>query len=568
MTAVNLLSRAKQIDRARSRDITLAEHMFNRLRGPRVHDVLSRQDTLDLFSIANSVGLASKPKKKFEQIDQIMTRRGFTMLGRGTNRITYRYIEDTSFVAKVAFDDVGCKDNPREYINQGIFQPYITKVFDYSPEGAVGIVERVEPIRNRAQFLSVADDVYFLLDQLLISGEYVLADVGSEYWANYGIRQGFGPVLLDFPYVFKIDGNKLYCHAPAFTPTGICGGEIDFDDGFNELRCTKCGVKYNASELAECTKINIESPFIGVGIGVKNMKMTISINGKTKVIGGEQENNTGMKAPVAHISTPDFSKFIKKSNIATEEVKEETVTKEEAIEDNSVEEAAVEAVKAETVVEEKKVEEPVKEKVEKKNPFVQGKIKSYLEQFDEAFKNFITIYQMCKSSDKENMETYNSTMIGLVKDIINDNSKDKDALASIYEVLSGFYIPEYEAGDDEFYLSDEEDNTSTEEVIIDEDESDQEPYTGIAWYQAVNIDIKSIFDSEASAPVLVLNNEDGTYLRDKSNRLIAIDDIDGQDLAAVQIVSKKVIQQIERDTTNTEENVSTGAFPPPSSSLE
>lgn len=557
MTAVNLLSRAKQIDRARSRDITLAEHMFNRLRGPRVHDVLSRQDTLDLFSIANSVGLSSKPKKKFEQIDQIMTRKGFTMLGRGTNRITYRFLEDTSFVAKVAFDDVGCKDNPREYINQGIFQPYITKVFDYSPEGAVGIVERVEPIRNRAQFLSVADDVYFLLDQLLISGEYVLADVGSDYWANYGIRQGFGPVLLDFPYVFKIDGNKLYCHAPAFTPTGICGGEIDFDEGFNELRCTKCGVKYNASELAECTKINIESPFIGVGIGAKIMKMTISINGKTKVIGGEQENNAGMKTPVAHISTPDFSKFIKKTE-KVEEVKEEDkveVVETTTIEDNTVEEAAKEAVK----VEEKK-EVPVKK--EKKDPFIHGKIKSYMEQFDEAFKNLLSIYQVCRVSDKENLETYNSTMIGLVKDIINDNSNDKEALAGIYEVLSGFYLPEYEGDEDEFYLSDDEtNNTETQEVVIDEDETDQQPYTGIAWYQATTIDIKDIFDDQDSTSVLVLNNEDGTYFRDKANRLIAIDDIDGQDLAAIQIVSKKVVQQIERDT-NTEENVSTGAFPP------
>ena len=31
---------------------------------------------------------------------------------------------------------------------------------------------------------------------------------------NYGLREGFGPVLLDYPYVFELDGRKLICNVP------------------------------------------------------------------------------------------------------------------------------------------------------------------------------------------------------------------------------------------------------------------------------------------------------------------------------------------------------------------
>ena len=70
---------------------------------------------------------------------------------------------------------------------------------------------------------------------------------------NFGIREGFGPVLLDFPYVYKLDGEKLFCNRP--TPDGeFCGGVIDYDAGFNGLYCTKCGAMYKAKELEEAIK--------------------------------------------------------------------------------------------------------------------------------------------------------------------------------------------------------------------------------------------------------------------------------------------------------------------------
>ena len=57
--------------------------------------------------------------------------------------------------------------------------------------------------------------------------------------------------MIDFPYAYEIDGSKLICRKPINTPEGVvsCGGNIDYDDGMNTLRCEKCGRVYTAKEL-------------------------------------------------------------------------------------------------------------------------------------------------------------------------------------------------------------------------------------------------------------------------------------------------------------------------------
>lgn len=91
-----------------------------------------------------------------------------------------------------------------------------------------------------------------------------------------------GVVLLDYTYLYELDGNKLYCKAPNVnSPSGHCDGLIDYDDGFNRLYCTKCGSEYKAKELMK----HIEEHEIIVGKGASNMKV--------KTFGG-----TGYVAPV------------------------------------------------------------------------------------------------------------------------------------------------------------------------------------------------------------------------------------------------------------------------------
>lgn len=249
------------------------EFNFDMLWAPPLLSLLTPQDIYELNRIAKSVKLAGKIDEKYKLIDQIMTNRGFVKLHAGTNRVVYRFIEDQRFVAKIAVDRVGLGDNPAEFKNQFLLKPFVTKVFEVSPCGTVAIVERVDAVMSREEFLSIADDVFSLLTKFFL-GKYVLDDIGSWFFMNWGTRKGYGPVLLDFPYVYELDGNKLYCNAKPIPGRRdiICGGQIDYDDGFNNLICTKCGRPYHARDLKKEGKEKL----IIVG-GKKTMKVQVKI---------------------------------------------------------------------------------------------------------------------------------------------------------------------------------------------------------------------------------------------------------------------------------------------------
>lgn len=101
-------------------------------------------------------------------------------------------------------------------------------------------------------------------------------------------------MLLDFPYVYELDGNKLYCSAPdENSPTGLCGGEIDYDDGFNFLRCTKCGVQYRVKELAKA----IKEETVMVRGSRRKSKMKVAIKRNGTLISTAEENILKEAAP-------------------------------------------------------------------------------------------------------------------------------------------------------------------------------------------------------------------------------------------------------------------------------
>lgn len=250
------MARADLLNILYTRTMSALDFHFESLVGPSIYEFLEPYDIRYMKSITSHPKLASKIKEKTKLLTEVMEAHNFKKMAQGTNRICFKHFCDERIVAKVALDDVGLKDNPAEYKNQNILKPFITKVFDVSEFGEASTFERVEPITSREQFLSIAGDAFDLLNTH-IHGEYVLDDVGSDYFLNYGIRKGFGPVLLDFPYVYKIDGRKLICNKrDEMSPTGYCMGEIDYDIGFNNIVCTKCGKRYFAIDLKKDEKEN------------------------------------------------------------------------------------------------------------------------------------------------------------------------------------------------------------------------------------------------------------------------------------------------------------------------
>lgn len=224
------------------------EFQFDTLIANPLLTYITVQDIAQLHKIATSIKYSSKPKEKYAMIDKILVPRGFKKMASGTNRVVYRFLNDYRIVLKVAIDKVGLSDNGNEYRVQHLLKPFVTKCFEVSPCGTVGLFERVVPITSREEFENIAEDVFDLINNLI--GKFVLEDIGEKFYMNYGLREGFGPVLLDYPYVFELDGRKLYCNVPEpFEPSGYCGGEIDYDIGYNNLICTKCGKRYLATEL-------------------------------------------------------------------------------------------------------------------------------------------------------------------------------------------------------------------------------------------------------------------------------------------------------------------------------
>lgn len=233
-----------------SKRVSALDFKWDLMMAPPLLNIISIQDIYALNQIAISNKLASKPDEKYKMMDAILAQRHFKRLASGTNRVVYKYLEDQSLCLKVAFDRVGLKDNPQEYQNQFKLRPFVTKIFEVSPCGTVALVERVEPIVTREEYLHVIDDVFNLLVEKII-GKYVVDDIGTRFFQNIGIRKYFGVVLLDFPYVYELDGAKMYCNWQDPGTHEYCLGEIDYDDGFNYLVCTKCGKQYQAKQLAK-----------------------------------------------------------------------------------------------------------------------------------------------------------------------------------------------------------------------------------------------------------------------------------------------------------------------------
>ena len=228
---------------------TLEQFNWDRMHTVPILNLMSMQDIDYIRKLILSPRYSGNNKYKMDKIDDVMHFRGFTRFAGGTNRLVYIHPAAPNAVFKVAIDSVGITDNPAEYHNQELLKPYCCKVFECSPCGTIASFERVYRITTFDEFYQIADDYFYILSRKII-GKYVMEDIGIDFFMNVGIRIGCHPVILDFPYLYELDGRKLKCGNELDDGT-ICGGEIDYDDGFNKLICKKCGRIYRAKDLAK-----------------------------------------------------------------------------------------------------------------------------------------------------------------------------------------------------------------------------------------------------------------------------------------------------------------------------
>ena len=234
-------------------NMTPLDFYFDNLTAPSLYYLIPKNEIINIYNIIKDPRLSCDFKKKDKMVGEILTRYNFYKFHAGTNRNIYCNYDYPDILIKVAMDKKCLSDNIDEFNNQFKFKPFIPKVFETDPTGVIGLFERINPVKSREEFLLLAEDIFDMLISKFI-GKYVLDDIGTRAFMNYGYRDGFGPVLLDFPYAYELDGNKLICSKVHHG--NICNGIIDYDDGFNVLKCEKCGAEYTATELQSSVKEN------------------------------------------------------------------------------------------------------------------------------------------------------------------------------------------------------------------------------------------------------------------------------------------------------------------------
>ena len=274
--------------------------IFLQMKHAPIDTYLTKEDKYILWRLATyppySEGTA---EERMAIYDQIMNPRGFIRSYAGTNRVIYTHKDDPSFLLKIGLDSVGIKDNLDEFKNQKYLRPYVPKTFDVTPCGTIALSERVKPIMNREDFLKNASMIYDTITYLVNKG-FVLEDIGTDFFMNWGVRHNFGPVLLDYPYLYRINKSRMRCikytqdHKP-------CGGKLVYEDGFNFIHCEKCGQRYAAKDVGTHIEVfkfkrrgksvmrkNRDEIVVEVSIGNKKYTRPINPNASVDYVAKEE----------------------------------------------------------------------------------------------------------------------------------------------------------------------------------------------------------------------------------------------------------------------------------------
>lgn len=223
---------------------------FDNMHHPPISNYLGKEEIYMLYKLATDPKYASVTKQsKFDVYDAILEKEHFMRFHLGTNRAVYRHQFDPRFLIKIGLDNIGISDNIREAKNQELLKPFVPKIFDVTECGTVQMCERVEPFVHKELFEKYGKEIFDAIQCILKGNKYILEDIGTNFFMNWGLRRGFGPVVLDFPYVYLRQKDRTKCIAPRKDGNGLCGGDIDYDDGYNELICKKCGQRYAAKDI-------------------------------------------------------------------------------------------------------------------------------------------------------------------------------------------------------------------------------------------------------------------------------------------------------------------------------
>lgn len=252
------------------------ERAFDDLQGPMVEDLFDAETIKSIKLVVTNPKIKFF-KDKFRILAGILNPLGYILAHAGTNRVVFQPQFDDSFVVKIGLDIAGRTNNPNEIVNQKYLKPFVCKCFDTTDDGVIGTFERVVPIENLYQLWSVREDIFDIMRA--ITKRFIIDDFGTEAFKNWGVRKGFGPVLLDYADMYILDKDTAYCRKPIdWHSTAVCGGELGYTPGYNKIMCKKCGGIGKAKQYKGKEKLSVYVPSRGIDMGIK---CNIKVGGKT-----------------------------------------------------------------------------------------------------------------------------------------------------------------------------------------------------------------------------------------------------------------------------------------------
>lgn len=197
----------------------------------RIHHYFSSKLVKDLYSICRNTRTSDNNIKVNMVIELLKAYEiDFVELGPGTNRLAILIDE---YVYKIALDKWGIQDNINEFSNSKELQPFVVKT--YETNGIISVCEYVTVI-SKEEFMESKDSIRQILS--ILADSYLLGDVGSinKNFANWGYRDSGELVILDFAYIYRVQGSELLCSNDQTI--------LEYDENFHNLFCPKCRKKY------------------------------------------------------------------------------------------------------------------------------------------------------------------------------------------------------------------------------------------------------------------------------------------------------------------------------------
>lgn len=220
---------------------------FDNMTSKPINYYVSNQDIKYCMDMALSPNMATHPKERNYNLDTLMQNRGFKLIAGGTNRRFYNHVTDNIGI-KVGTDKVGFVATMKEIYNQNVLKPFCTKIFDVSQYGVLGMSELFVPFKTEAEFAQFKEPVHDILFFKIRQNNIGMEDIGLRSFKNWGVRPNFGPGLLDFPTMYVLDPRKRYCDR--IVNGHVCGSSIDYDEGYDIIRCNTCKTTYHPRDLA------------------------------------------------------------------------------------------------------------------------------------------------------------------------------------------------------------------------------------------------------------------------------------------------------------------------------